>query len=636
MAPIGTNLADAGGAVTRQLIDWYAERAWGGVGLVIVENAMADVRFGCGLAHQLRIDDPRLTPGLSDLVEAVQASGAKIAIQINIQGAGVDPDLQPGVQPVGPSPISYVFDPSGPGSTLPARMRGTKHLRALQVEEMKELRAAFIRAAAIAQSAGFDAIEIHGAHGYLLASFMSPFSNKRDDEYGKTLEGRLRFVLEVCEGIREQVGREYPLLFRLSGREYLQGGREIRESQIIAKQLEQLGVDGLHVSAGISMQAEPYTWMNPPMAFPQGAFIEDAQAIKKAVQIPVIGVGKIRDPGFAEKLLEQEKVDFIALGRTLVADPEWAKKAMEGRDREIRRCISCNRCLRIMYRRTIRCAVNARAGVEREFPMRPASRKRRVAVIGGGPAGMEAARVAAERGHEVVLFEKERTLGGQLKLAMAPPFKRDLWGLLAYLKGQVRGKVKVKLQQEIHSQDLLNLQFDSVIVATGCAPPSPARYPQAQGINCRDILRGKAKIEGPRVAVIGKGRVACETAELLARRRKKEVIIIHSGPMEELGGDMDPLFERRLLLNRLKDCGVEILHDTAVVEITDEGVKVHSHGAGFIPCDHVVVEEVPTLNNSLLQELRGNVEVIGIGDCVEPRDLYQAIHDGFRAGYRIG
>ena len=280
--------------------------------------------------------------------------------------------------------------------------------------------------------------------------------------------------------------------------------------------------------------------------------------------------------------------------------------------------------------------MNARAGMEGELPKLPAARKRRVAVIGGGPAGMEAARVAAERGHDVVLFEKERTLGGQLKLAMTPPFKRDLWGLLAYLKGQVRGKVKVKLQQEIHSHDLPNLQFDAVIVATGCAPPGPTRYSQAKVANCWDILRGKAKIEGQRVVMIGKWRVACETAELLSKRRKKEVTLIHSGPIEELGCDMEPIFERRLLLNRLKDCGVEILNDTAVVEITAEGVKVHSHVAGFIPCDHVVVEEVPVQNNSLLQDLRGNVEVIGIGDCIEPRDLYQAIHDGFRAGYRIG
>ncbi len=635
MAPLGTNLADAGGAVTRQLIDWYAERAWGGAGLVIVENSMADIRFGRGLAHQLRIDDPKFTPGLNELVEAVQAAGAKIAIQINIQGAGVDSELQSEAQPVGPSAISYVFDQSGPGRTLPARMRRVKHLRALTLQEMKELRASFIRAAGIAKSSGFDAVEIHGAHGYLLAGFLSPFSNKRDDEYGKDLEGRLKFVAEVYEGIREEVGREYPLLFRLSGREYLEGGREIEESQLIARRLEQLGIDGLDISAGISMQAEPYTWMNPPAALPQGAFIEDAQAIKKAVQIPVIGVGKIRDPGFAEKLLEEGRVDFIALGRTLIADPEWPQKAAEGRDREIRRCISCNRCLRIMYRLPIRCALNARAGLEREFPRTPAARTRRVAVIGGGPAGMEAARVAAERGHDVVLFEKERSLGGQLKLAVIPPFKQDLGRLLAYLKGQVRKKVRLELGREIHAQDLLNQNFDSVIVATGCAPPGQARYPEAKVVGCWDVLRGKARLDGRRVVVLGKGRVACETSELLARRRKKEVTIIHPGQPEELASDMEPIFERRLLLERLRDCGVTLLHGTSIIKITPEGVQAQGQTSEWIPCDHVVLEDAPVPNRSLLDELQGKAGVIGVGDCLAPRDIYQAIHDGFRAGYRL-
>ncbi|HSR11584.1 MAG TPA: NADH:flavin oxidoreductase, partial [Thermodesulfobacteriota bacterium] len=225
MAPLGTNLADANGEVTRALIDWYAERARGGTGLIIVENTLADVRYGRGLARQLRIDDPKLTTGLSELVEAVHAEGARIAIQINIQGAGVDGELSPGVQPAGASPVSYVFDRIGSGSTLPPRMRREKRVRGLEQGEMKELLDSFVRAAAIAKSAGFDAIEIHGAHGYLLAGFLSPFSNKRSDEYGGSVEGRLKYVIEVCRAIRAQVGPDFPLLFRISGREYLPGGR---------------------------------------------------------------------------------------------------------------------------------------------------------------------------------------------------------------------------------------------------------------------------------------------------------------------------------------------------------------------------------------------------------------------------
>jgi 2,4-dienoyl-CoA reductase-like NADH-dependent reductase (Old Yellow Enzyme family)/thioredoxin reductase len=635
MAPLGTNLADANGAVTPQLINWYVERARGGVGLIIVENSLADVRYGQGLARPLRIDDPKLTPGLNELVEAVHAAGSKIAIQINIQGAGVDGELQPGVQPVGPSPISYVFDQSGLGSVLPPRMRREKRLRGLEVEEMKELRASFIRAAGIAKSAGFDALEIHGAHGYLLAGFLSAFSNKREDDYGGDLEGRLKYVIEVCQGIREQVGHGFPVLFRMSGREYLPGGREIEESQVIAMRLEEVGIDGLDISAGISMEAMSYTWMNPPAAFPQGPFIADAQAIKKAVHIPVIGVGKIRDPWFAEKALQEGRADFIALGRTLIADPEWPRKAAEGREDEVCRCISCNRCLRIMYRLPIRCTVNARAGLEREFPLVPSLRPRKVAVVGGGPAGMEAARAAAERGHEVTLFEKDRALGGQLRLAIVPPFKKDLVRLLAFLQGQVKKRVNLYLQKEINAQELLNHPFDVVIVATGCTPPVLKNNEDPRVTRAWDVLAGRARLTGSRVVVSGRGRGACETAEFLATRQKKKITLIHSGPLEELGGELEPIFERRLLLERLQECGVKILCQTAITRIDPDGVQVEGLTSGRIPCDHIVLDEPLVPDRSLLDQLRGKVKVLGIGDCIDPSDIYRAIHDAFRAGYGI-
>jgi len=639
MAPIGTNLADVNGAVTQRLIHWYAERAWGGAGLIIVENTLADVRFGRGLAQQLRIDHPKFTPGLNELAEAVQASGAKIAIQINIQGAGVDPELEPDMQPVGPSAISYMFDETSPGIASAPRLKKVKHLRALEKGEIEKLRASFTQAAGIAKAAGFDAIEIHGAHGYLLAGFMSPATNKREDTYGGDLDGRLKFVMEVYRGIREQVGDAFPILFRFSGREYMDGGRDIEESRLIAGKLEQLGVDALHISAGISMKAEPFTWTNPPTSFPQGAFIGDAHAIKKAVQIPVIGVGKIRDPDFAEKLLEAGRVDFIALGRSLIADPEWPIKAAEGRVREIRRCISCNRCMRIMSRKKIRCAVNARAGLEREFPMTPAAQSRRVAIVGGGPAGMEAARVAASRGHHVTLFEKERSLGGQLKLAVVPPFKNDLGGILAYLRHQIQILgVEVRLRHEIRPEHLKSKPFDVVVIAAGCEPPgepSPP-YTHAKVVRAWDVLSGKAKLSGKRVVVLGGGRVACETAEFLASKRRKEVTIIHPGPVEEMGRDLEPIFEWRLLMERLRECKVTILTGTSVTGITAEGVQVQGRASVLVPCDHVVLEEAPAANQSLMKELMRYAEkIVGIGDCVEPRDLYHAIHEGFRSAYRI-
>jgi len=253
--------------------------------------------------------------------------------------------------------------------------------------EIQDLGKAFARASLIAKAAGFDAVELHGAHGYLLAAFLSPFSNTRDDAYGGSFEGRFRFVQEVYEGVRNAVGPSYPILFRLSGREYLEGGRQMEETLRIARRLEEIGFDALDVSAGITMDAEAFTWLAPPASFPQGAFLGDAAEIKRAVGIPVIGVGKIRDPRFAEKALAEGQADFVALGRALIADPEWPNKALAGRTREIRRCISCNRCWSILYRLPIRCAINARAGRERALPMSPSLRRQRVAVVGGGPAG---------------------------------------------------------------------------------------------------------------------------------------------------------------------------------------------------------------------------------------------------------
>jgi 2,4-dienoyl-CoA reductase-like NADH-dependent reductase (Old Yellow Enzyme family)/thioredoxin reductase len=635
MAPLGTNLADVNGAVSERLLEWHAERARGGVGLIIVGNAAADTRFGRGLACQLRVEDPKFTPGLHELVETVRAQGAKIALQLNIQGGGVDLDLQPGVQAVGPSGTAYIFDKKGSGSGLPARMRRVKEVRALSVEEIQELRKAFVRASLIAKAAGFDAVELHGAHGYLLAAFLSPFSNTRDDAYGGDFERRFRFVQEVYEGVRNAVGGAYPILIRLSGREYLDGGREMEETRRLVKRLEEIGVDAVDVSAGITMDAESFTWLTPPASFPQGAFLRDAAEIKREVGIPVIGVGKIRDPWFAEKALAEGQVDFIALGRTLIADPAWPNKAFAGTTRQIRRCISCNRCWSILYRHPICCAINARAGRERAFPMTPAFRQRRVAVVGGGPAGMEAARVAAERGHAVTLFEKERHLGGQLRLAVAPPFKRDLAGLLGYLKIQVQKKVEVKLQHEVHAAELLQGQFGVVILAAGCLPPEPSCHRDPRVVKAWDALSGKAKVDGNQIVVIGQSRVACETAELLCRRKRKNVTILHSGPREDFGKDMEPIFERRLLLDRLDASAVKIYHETSFIGFTPEGIAVKGSYHGMVPCDRVIIDDFPISNNVLLGELQGRMAVIAIGDCVFPGDIYKAIHSGFRAGYQV-
>jgi len=633
MAPLGTNLADVNGAVTERLLEWHAERARGGAGLIIVGNAAAETRFGRGLACQLRAENPKFTTGLHELVETVQARGARIALQINIQGGGVDVELQPGVEAVGPSKKTYAFAQKGSESGLPARMQRVKEVRALQAGEIQDLGKAFARASLIAKAAGFDAVELHGAHGYLLAAFLSPFSNTRDDAYGGSFEGRFRFVQEVYEGVRNAVGPSYPILFRLSGREYLEGGRQMEETLRIARRLEEIGFDALDVSAGITMDAEAFTWLAPPASFPQGAFLGDAAEIKRAVGIPVIGVGKIRDPRFAEKALAEGQADFVALGRALIADPEWPNKALAGRTREIRRCISCNRCWSILYRLPIRCAINARAGRERALPMSPSLRRQRVAVVGGGPAGMEAARVAAERGHKVTLFEKEKYLGGQLRLAVVPPGKQDLARFLAYLKNRVLEKADVRLSHEAGIEELSGGKFDLVVLAAGASPPEPGRAGALKAVKAWDILSGRENPVGDRVVVVGGSRVACETAEMLAGRKKKKVALIHSGTPDDLGKEMEPLFERRLMIRRLEKLSVPVFSQTSPVEISEDGIRVGGAHPKVIPCDYLVIDDPPRPRKRLLEALQGKVPVVAVGDCSVVGDLDRAIHSGFHAGY---
>jgi NADPH-dependent 2,4-dienoyl-CoA reductase/sulfur reductase-like enzyme len=433
--------------------------------------------------------------------------------------------------------------------------------------------------------------------------------------------------------VRNAVGPTYPILFRLSGREYLEGGRDLEETRGIVKRIEEIGFDAIDVSAGITMDADAFTWLAPPAPFPQGAFLRDAAEIKREVGIPVIGVGKIRDPWFAEKALAEGQVDFIALGRTLIADPAWPNKAFAGATREIRRCISCNRCWSILYRHPIRCAINARAGRERALPMTPAFPRRKVAVVGGGPAGMEAARVAAERGHAVTLFERERHLGGQLRLAVIPPFKRDLAGLLGYLKTELQKKVELKLQREVCVAELLEEKFEVVILATGCLPPEPGHLEDPRMVKSWDVLSGKARVDGSRIVVIGQSRVACETAEFLSRRKGKIVTVIHSGAGEDLGKDMEPIFERRLLLDRLAALGVEIYHETSLAGFVPEGITVEGARQGILGCDQIVIDPSPVAEKDLLKELEGKIAVTAVGDCVDPGDIDKAIHSGFQAGY---
>jgi len=621
MPALNTKFGTEWGAVNDRLIDYFVERAKGGVGLIVIENTCIDWPAGKAGTNPIRADDWKFIQGLHDLAEAVHLYGAKIATQLQHPGRqGSSLTSAEGQQLVAPSEI-------------PCLPTGAEMPHALTVEEIEVLIGKYIMGATITKAAGFDAVEIQGGHGYLITQFMSPYSNKREDEYGRDFEGRMKFPISIIEGIRIVVGPDFPIIFRLSADEYVEGGLTLEDNKLIAQRLEAAGVDAISVSSGIYESTPWYSRIFPTADMPMGCNVPLAQEIKKAVKIPIIVAGKLGDPVLAEKVLREGKADLIAMGRALLADPELPRKAYEGRLEDIRPCIYCNEaCIGNISRMwRISCVVNPTLGREREYAIEPAKRKRRVLVVGGGPAGMEAARVASLRGHKVTLYEKEKTLGGQLIAASAPQFKEPIGDLAEYLENQVEKLgVKVKLGTEATSALIKRLKPDVVILATGAIPIAP-KIPGAQANKvamATDILLGRRKA-GKKVVIIGGGEVGSELAWFLAEKGKNVTIV------EMLGGvamDMN-MFSLFYLMDKLAELGVEMLTNTTAREITDKGVvAVDIEGnRQVIEADTVILATGFRSNNKLEEKLKGAIpEVYAIGDCVKPGKIWGAIDSASR------
>ncbi|MFH1602516.1 MAG: FAD-dependent oxidoreductase, partial [Pseudomonadota bacterium] len=452
MAPMVVQLGAENGAVTQRGIDYYARRAEGGAALIIVEATLV-AASGRAFPCQIGLDRDAMIPGHVDLVEAIHRHGAKAACQIHHGGARANPALTGGTI-VAPSAVAET------GNPIP---------RELTLQEIAALADAYASAAVRAQRAGYDAVEIHGAHGYLIHQFLSSVTNRRTDEYGGNTEKRLRFAALVIRRVREAVGARFAILFRMSA----EGGYDIDEAVEIARAVEACGVDAIHVSIGGITPTHLVAPETSPMARPEGWLTGYSERIRKRVSVPVIVVGEIRHPRFAEDVLAQGKADFIALARPLLADPDWPAKAQAGRDDEIRHCISCDFCrLSLLYIRPIRCLVNPEVGREREFAgIAPAFAVKRVVVIGGGPAGLEAARVAAIRGHKVRLFESGAVPGGQLHLALLPPQKEKIEWLRKCLVTQAqKAGVEMLVSTPFRPEVLARGEADAVVVATGARP----------------------------------------------------------------------------------------------------------------------------------------------------------------------
>ena len=612
--PIGTGYTTNLGVVTPKVIAYHQARAAGGVGLNILEFTVVE-EFGNLHTNMPGIYDDSHLPGLKSLTEAIHQAEGKICVQIGHAGRRAKSTYNGGRRPRAPSSIPEL------GGDHPYEMNQS------QIDYMQEC---FHRAAKRAKQAGFDAVEMHAAHGYLIHQFLSPLSNRRSDAYGGSLENRARFALETLARIREGVGDEFPVFCRVSGDDFLDSGCSLAETKQFVKLLEKAGADLIDVSAGVPESSERVV---PPMAVGRGCNVEMTAEIKRQVSLPVICVGRIKTLEEAEAILQGGSADLIALGRALIADPDLPKKTLAGA--RVRPCIGCNQCIDRLYRNMgVACMVNAQLGREAQDSVMSAARSaKNIAVIGGGPAGLEFARIASARGHQVTLYEKDRVLGGKFRIGAIPPHKSELADYVDYLAQSIQASgVKVKTGVSIDPENLDPLlAFDEIVVAVGGVSIRPALADaQPNVFLAEDVLEQKVSL-GNTVVVLGGGLVGCETAEWIAAQGK-QVTLIEQLP--EIARDME-LRTRKLLLQRMASYRIEIVCHTRVESLNGDRVICSQGGVRFeLEGIDSFVLALGYKQDQFVREFK-NKKIHRIGDCVQPRKAIEAIHEGYLLGLEI-
>ena len=621
------------GYVTDRMLAFYKELARSGVSLVITEDSMVDTPIGKHQIEDVSIDDDKFIPGLARLAKTIKDNGSKAAITIShagrMGGRVIRGELliTKGLIPVAPSSLPT---PS-PGYTVP---------RELTIEEIQEIEDKFAKAVWRAREAGFDAISFHCTHLYLIEQFLSPASNKRQDIYGGDFNRRQRFLMEIIRKTKKLVGNDYPIMCRIAGAEVWEGGLTIEDARETSRRLEAAGVCAISVCLGsnpnfVKPNYVPTLTTSDSMRGRHGSLVHLAAAVKDAVSIPVMTANRILTPEHAEQILQQGKADLICIGRGILADNDWLHKARIGDSKAIRLCIGCHEgCSSSMRGQPITCAVNPLCNREEEYKIIPASTAKTIFVAGGGPAGLEATRVAAMRGHKVTVFEKNK-IGGQMNLAAMTPGKAEIMSIVDYEIGQLnRLSVTVK-KRELTVEEIMKVRPDAVIIATGSRPKTPAipGSDNANVTNIWDVLNGQRSVQGD-VVIIGGRQFGAETAEYLAAKGHKVTIIEESDAIAE---NLRPVVELYNILNfSLRQLGVRILTKATVEEITPDAVVVNARGSKQNVDAGTVILTQSEANKELYDRLQGSgIELHLIGDSSGVGRINKAINEGFRVGLKV-
>ncbi|QGU94536.1 NAD(P)-binding protein [Clostridium bovifaecis] len=582
MAPMENGLADMGGEVNERIIDFFVERAKNEVSIIITGSVGISPE-GRGLPTQLSIYDDKFIPGLKRMNDAIHKAGAKVGAQIYHAGRQAS-EAVTGIQPIAPSAIPCEIVGNNP--------------REMTKDDILEIKEKFKKAAERSIEANFDLVEVHFAHGYLLHSFLSPHSNKRIDEYGGSLENRMRFPMEVLKEVLDVCRGNVPVIIRISADEYLEDGLKFEEVKTICKKAVEAGVEAISLTAG-SYDAVEYTIQ--PMFIKQGFLIPFSEELKKEVNVPIIVAGRLNSAELINSIVEEDKADMIAIGRGLIADESLIVKMKENDYQDIRYCVACNQgCIdKVFLGQGVNCLVNARAGFDKERKIEKAAQAKNVVIIGAGPAGLEAARVSRLRGHNVTIIDKANKIGGKMETLSMPPEKATFLFFRDYLYNQfIRLGINF-VQKDVESaKDIKDLTPDAVIIATGASQT----VPPIKGIDSKnvvmaeDVLNGNVEV-GSTVAIIGGGLVGTETSKFLANKGVKVHIVEMA---DTIAKDIGATFIGHLF-KTLNEKGVEQHLNAKVNEITEQGIILEDRE---IKADNAVIAAGYKTNDSIVEDIK--------------------------------